>query len=381
MNSEAQRIWNRLRGVFVDDLSFSQIKNVAGTAGIPISELAHLVQQDGASKDALMSTVDSLFAKLPATEQDEYIADFVREAILRKPLIRERIEPVLSKLGCSIDEANNIINLPLSARPVAVPLKDHSMEPVIFISHSSKDLDVGDAILRLLKDAFGLRASEICYTSHPAYGLSGGADSTQSLRRKVVAAKLVVGLITTESVESQYVLFELGARWGADKPLIPLLAGGAQPSQLPKPLSAHALNCDSEDSLLRFISDCSQIIDRKADDTSAYIETIRQVVAASNRAAGEMRVDKKTLSELSAEILGSVQSEQDPNARGVTEIKKSRQFDRISFFTKLTDSGNPHELPAHKFRQAVGELVENGWLEAPEETEDVRVYRYAKHQA
>lgn len=376
MKNGSQQIWSRLRGVFVDELTFSEIKNVAGSAGIPSSGLAHLVQQDGATKDALMSAVDGLFAKLPLEEQDAFVADFIREAVERKSRVRERIEPLLERLGCSIDEENQLTRTEVPTAPKSQQSGTQAMQPVIFISHSSKNLEVGDAILRLLKDAFGLRTSEIRYTSHPAYGLSGGSDPSATLRQEVVAAKLVVGLITAESVDSQYVLFELGARWGAEKALIPLLAGGAQPSHLPKPLTAHALTCDDEDSLLRFVRDCGAAINRVADDPSAYMQSVRAVVAASKRTATIVETKKAPRSELGEEILAAVQSEQDPDARGVTEILKSPDFNKTFFFAKLTDSGSPYSVPVQKFRRAIRELADAGWLEEPEEEDGVRIYRY-----
>lgn len=376
MKNGTEQIWSRLRGVFVDELTFSEIKNVAGSAGIPISGLAHLVQQDGATKDALMSAVDGLFAKLPTEEQDGFVADFVREAVERKSRVRERIEPLLERLGCSIDEENQLIRTDVPTPSKSQQSGTQPMQPVIFISHSSKNLEVGDAILRLLKDAFGLRASELRYTSHPAYGLSGGADPGTTLRQEVVAAKLVIGLITTESVESQYVLFELGARWGAEKPLIPLLASGSQSSQLPKPLSAHALTCDNEDSLLRFIKDCGAIIERQADDPSAYMQSLRAVVAASKRTPSAEQVNRAPLSEVAEEILAAIQSEQDSDSRGVTEILKSPEFNKSFFFAKLTNRGSPYSVPTPQFRRAIRELSEAGWLDEPEDDGNVRVYRY-----
>ena len=376
MKNEPQQIWSRLRGVFVDELTFSEIKNVAGSAGISISALAHLVQQEGATKDALMSEVDSLFAKLPLEEQNGFVADFVREAICRKQKVGGRVKPLLERLGCSIDDENRITRAEVSPLSNNQQLGTPVMHPVIFISHSSKNLEVGDAILRLLKEAFGLRANEIRYTSHPAYGLSGGVDPGMTLRQEVVAAKLVVGLITTESVESQYVLFELGARWGAEKPLIPLLASGAQTSHLPKPLSAHALTCDSEESLLRFIRDCSDIIQRPADDPSALMQSIRSVITASKRSAVADQVERDPLSEFADEILAAIQSEQDPDSRGITEITNSPEFNKSCFFSKLTDNGDPYSIPTAKFRGAVTELIKAGWLDEPEDEGNLRVYRY-----
>src|SRR5437667_12828053 len=102
-------VWSRLRGIFADGLTFSEIKNVAGTAGLPVSRLAHLVQRSslrnpGATKDELMSGVDGLAAELSADQQQSFVSDFVEEALRRKPSLRERVTNVLEKVGWTLED-------------------------------------------------------------------------------------------------------------------------------------------------------------------------------------------------------------------------------------------------------------------------------------
>jgi hypothetical protein len=76
------------------------------------------------------------------------------------------------------------------------------------------------------------------------------------------------------------------------------------------------------------------------------------------------------------EILAAVQSEQDSDSRGVTEILKSPEFNKSFFFAKLTDRGSPYSVPTPQFRRAMRELSEAGWLDEPEDDGNLRVYRY-----
>jgi hypothetical protein len=63
-----------------------------------------------------------------------------------------------------------------------------------------------------------------------------GAEFGSQIRREVVKAKALVGVITPVSIRSPYVLFELGARWGTKLPMFPVLACGATPDDLEGPL-------------------------------------------------------------------------------------------------------------------------------------------------
>src|SRR5690242_5692592 len=107
----------------------------------------------------------------------------------------------------------------------------------VFLSHSSRDSELANALVDLLRSAFNLPASRIRCTSVSGYKLEVGADTNEQLRRETVESLVLVGLITEVSIDSAYVLFELGARWGARKFLAPLLGAGRGPEILAGPLS------------------------------------------------------------------------------------------------------------------------------------------------
>ena len=90
----------------------------------------------------------------------------------------------------------------------------------------------------------GLRADQIRCSSVEGYGLPGGVSTEEQLREDVNRTKVVVALITPNSLLSLYVMFELGARWGAKLPLVPLLAG-VEPNELKEPLAACGKSLDS----------------------------------------------------------------------------------------------------------------------------------------
>ena len=135
---------------------------------------------------------------------------------------------------------------------------------MIFMSHSSKDADLAKALINLLKSALGLSANQIRCSSVDGYRLPVGVNTESKLREEVKAAKVVIGLITPSSLTSHFVMFELGARWGAGLFLAPLLAG-VDPSELKGPLGLlNALSADTQSKLIQFVEDISKQIEINA---------------------------------------------------------------------------------------------------------------------
>ena len=97
-----------------------------------------------------------------------------------------------------------------------------------------------------MRKSLNLRSTDIRCSSVDGYRLPGGVPTDQSLRAEVHDAELVIGLITPNSLKSIYVSFELGARWGANRPMIPLLASGSNLGNLGGFLAGiNALNCSN----------------------------------------------------------------------------------------------------------------------------------------
>src|SRR5262249_8643380 len=140
---------------------------------------------------------------------------------------------------------------PISAEP---PTSGEIL--TLFVSHSSKDLAIVAPLVQLIQIGLRLGAKDIRCTSLDGYRLRGGANTEETLRTEVHNARLFVGVISPASLRSMYVAFELGARWGARKHLLPVLAPGTDASVLEGPLkSINALRCDNRSELHQLITD------------------------------------------------------------------------------------------------------------------------------
>src|ERR1700688_1595779 len=147
----------------------------------------------------------------------------------------------------------------------------------IFISHSSKDADLALALIDLLKAGLGLMSDQIRCSSVDGYRLPVGVNTEGKLREEVNAAKVVVGLITPSSLASYYVMFELGARWGANLFLAPLLAG-VKASELSGPLGLlNALSANNEAQLHQLLEDISKHLGLRLQPAASYVRHVSAV--------------------------------------------------------------------------------------------------------
>lgn len=141
----------------------------------------------------------------------------------------------------------------------------------VFISHSAREADAAEELIRLLRVALALPASAIRCTSVDGYRLPGGADTNSRLRQEVIEAVALLGIISATSLRSLYVLFELGARWGTAKPFVPLLAPGTPEAILGGPLAGiNALRLDREPQVQQLLSDLAAYLGRTLEPVSVY---------------------------------------------------------------------------------------------------------------
>jgi hypothetical protein len=170
---------------------------------------------------------------------------------------------------------------------ITLPKHDDS-EPSLdlFISHSSADADLARALVELVLSALDLEPDRIRCTSVDGYGLKAGANTGAQLQMEAISSRAFVGLLTPTSMTSTYVLFELGARWGANKPLIPLLACGMHSGDLQSPLKElNVLDLSKRAHVLRFVEDLADERELQCRKTSLYDHHIETVLGHARTAA------------------------------------------------------------------------------------------------
>lgn len=156
--------------------------------------------------------------------------------------------------------------------------------PKIFISHRHKDQAIAAALTETIRAAFEIRSTEIRCTSVQPYRLPFGKNTGDRLREEIGRAQVVLGILTPDTSQSSYVMFELGAAWSQRIYTCPLLSKGAEYQHIPEPIF------DLAPARLWEPSDCHQLLDnleaelgltRNKDSLGAVSEKIKALTKAA----------------------------------------------------------------------------------------------------
>lgn len=231
----------------------------------PAASVKRLMEETGKMEEYRRILELAVAGQLPESVDEQSTPDFniYRELIEAKCLeaINVSAHPPASSglayLNPCITKKGREYLYQLGTPTVTPSPTQHSIR--LFISHSSQDHELVRLLLTLLRSALPLPATQVRCTSIDGYRLPGGANTDEELKIEVYGADVFLGVISAQSIRSLYVIFELGARWGAGKPLIPLLAPGVDGSVLGGPLMGiNALRADNRAQLQQLVTDIAQ---------------------------------------------------------------------------------------------------------------------------
>lgn len=146
--------------------------------------------------------------------------------------------------------------------------RDSGGSPAVFVSHAHEDSPLADRLVAVLRAGVqGLGSQDIRCTSLGAHDLVPGVLLSSRLRAEVTGAEVVLGLLTERSQRSPYVLFELGAAWGAQVPVIAVRIGTTESLG---PLDDYlAVDLVDDDDVERMLEGIATTIRRKCEPARA----------------------------------------------------------------------------------------------------------------
>lgn len=161
------------------------------------------------------------------------------------------------------------------------------LKTMIFISHAHADEDLARAIVEVVKKAFEISDDTIRCTSVPGYKLPAGVHTANQLRSEIEKTEFVLGVLTPRSIESKYVLLELGAAWGLGKRTFPLAARGVKASDISGPLGElHWIDLGASPEchqLIDNISSFKPMGDRLKKGSAIVDDAVKQLVSRAQQ--------------------------------------------------------------------------------------------------
>jgi hypothetical protein len=164
----------------------------------------------------------------------------------------------------------------------------------LFISHSSVDKKIAEILTEVVKNSLEIEPDQIRCTSVEGHRLRGGVDTDEQLRQELLESECFIGLLTPQSLSSTYVLFELGARWGAERHLVPLLAAGLQHKDLRGPLTGkHGHSCDVIGEVHQLVDELAESLKIRKRPVSNYEKYVQRLVQVSKAQGKKATVQRR----------------------------------------------------------------------------------------
>lgn len=256
---------------------------------------------------------------------------------------------------------------PLTLESIRLALsqeRDRGIGMKVFISHNSKDEELAKNLVNLLQKSLRLESSDIRCSSVDGYRLEGGVAIDETLRIEVHEAELVIGLITPNSLKSLYVAFELGARWGIKKPMIPLLAAGVTSEHLDGPLAGiTALYCDNESQVFQLLEESARHLGSKREEkTSSYLDDVKRLSESSLelQVVAKREAADSTTQELSPEAIQMLTAAANSSTGTISVLRLMAGRIIQAGRKDLNDVGDPKSTAI--WTDALNELLEQGFI-------------------
>jgi hypothetical protein len=234
--------------------------------------------------------------------------------------------------------------------------------PRVFICHSSADREMAGLLVDLLRSALNLPAEAIRCTSVDGHRLAGGEEIDRALRAEIRNCDVFIGLVSAASIESAYVLFELGARWGTEKHLLPLLSPSADASLLRGPLSGlNALDCSQPANLHQMVHELATLLRLEPEGPAVYQRRIDEILGLVARSTPMTLLPESPSQDKPSSKPPMAEADEYPNADASIQAHCEQQWpDDFSMREYCIDQqeralaelrrGRPADIPQDVFR-------------------------------
>ncbi|MDJ0718147.1 MAG: GUN4 domain-containing protein [Prochloraceae cyanobacterium] len=226
------------------------------------------------------------------------------------------------------------------------------MKKLLFISHRHSDREIASLLVDFLLAALDLEDSEIRCTSVPGHTLPFGNSISELLKKDLNCTAAVIALITTDSLKSTWVLFELGSSWAMGKLLIPILGPGVKYNELPGPLkNYHVVQIEEKNA--------SYLLREAINQIANNLEVTQKRATGRTDAKRDEFVDKLLAwqpqhnddKSVSPDQLKSIETSYKNKIQQLTEQLKQKELSATQELNELKDELKKQEKSNYDLRQ------------------------------
>lgn len=233
MTATVNAVWGPLRALLQQEFSYSDIKQIAGLAGLDLALVAKLEprnQSSYVSKGQLMTAIDQVLGSLNRARRDRFLVITAEEMATRNNSLADQMDEYLSRLGWSfasgkllpielLDESQ-LDELPSAARvdmtKASGRLRDGDLSGAVAAACGAIDSVTADLYAANgLGDPYKASFQERVVRSIDACGLLGQTDADlASLGWSAADAKLLVHNLRGSINQAAYVMQTLRSQMG-----------------------------------------------------------------------------------------------------------------------------------------------------------------------
>jgi len=124
----------------------------------------------------------------------------------------------------------------------------------LFIVHKETDKNIATLLVDYIRKATGLKPDQIMCSSVAGCQIPAGGWIAGELKKSIKSSAHIIALCSYKSVESTWVIFELGASWVLSKSIVALVGPGVRKDKLPAPIMEHsAIHIQKDEALPRIV--------------------------------------------------------------------------------------------------------------------------------
>lgn len=177
-----------------------------------------------------------------------------------------------------------------------LPILVVKMNNKIFISHSSKDIELVNKFIDLILIlGLGISREEIFCTSIQGTHIKSGADFKDTIKQELFNSKAVIQIITKNYKSSEICLNEMGAAWATSETVIPLVAAPFNYDLGFIHATSQQLKLNSKEDLIKFFDDYKHELFSINISISNYNAKVEEFIQFTNSYFNRQEIKTETV--------------------------------------------------------------------------------------